>query len=92
MKRPARCSAYDPQACVACGHWLGTRQVVLDGRLSWFCDRCPTPDEIHAAQLVIQGGWTAVEERSRAKRRDDGLELEVLRDDRRRVRNGCRGI
>ena len=92
MARPTRCSAFDPQACIACGHYLGTRQVVLDGRLAWFCDRCPTPDEIGVARLEIQSHWSAIETWARSGRPDTVCEIEVLRDDRVRTRRGTRGI
>ena len=80
------------QACTACGHYLGVRQIILDGRLVWFCARCPTPAEIGVARLEIQSGWSAIETWARSGRPAGVCELEVLRDDRRRVRNGCRGI
>ena len=90
--KPTRCSRLDQHACVACGHYLGTRQALLDGRLSWFCTRCPTPDEIGVARLEIQSHWTSGETWVRSGRPTLVCEIEVLRDDRRRVRNGCRGI
>ena len=63
--RPTSCGAQHPQACVACWSRVGTRQALLDGRLCWFCDQCPLPDEILAARSAIQDGWSIREEWAR---------------------------
>lgn len=91
MTKPTRCRESNPLACVVCRQHLGTRQAMLDGRLSWICDHCPTPQEIATACRHIQEGWSKNEEWARSRRPVRTWELEELRDDRRRVRKGTRG-
>jgi len=65
---------------------------MLDGKLQWLCDECPTPEEIRAARDQIRDGWSESEEWLRAGQPERGWEVEVMRDDRGRVRPGSMGI
>jgi hypothetical protein len=42
--------------CLSCGH-PGTRQVPIDGRPTWLCDVCLSPEEIRTACDAIRSTW-----------------------------------
>jgi hypothetical protein len=42
--------------CFGCGH-RGTRQVAIDGRPTWLCDGCLSPEQIAVACAEIRSVW-----------------------------------
>lgn len=72
-------SEHDPECCVACHRFLGTRQVVIDGRLSWLCERCPSPAEIVQQRNAIRESWSTHERWVRAGRVVRQIEIERVK-------------
>jgi hypothetical protein len=42
--------------CLSCGH-QGTRQVAIDGRPTWLCDVCLSPEEIRQRCDDVRSTW-----------------------------------